>query len=166
MSSLIPRFYVCREKIVKSNLMQKMADACRHRHYVAHYFFLETVFKTLPAIGQNIGKRIIKMYLEEFLDHIFYAAECENALASAAALRCLNELKTLLGPNIMRGRVEQHNPRYLNILDNAMDLGHHYVPARSPNTGVNFTGEEMSRTTPMQIHKEPSLGGTPTGSPM
>ena len=90
---------------MKSNLMQKMADACRHRHYVAHFFFLETVLTTLPVIGQNIGKRIIKMYLEEFLDHIFYAAECENALASAAALRCLNELKALLGPNIMRGRV-------------------------------------------------------------
>ena len=85
--------------------MQKMADACRYRHYVAHYFFLETVFKSLPAIGQNVGKRPIKMYLEEFLDHIFYAVECENALAAAAALKCLNELKALLGPNIMRGRV-------------------------------------------------------------
>ena len=45
------------------------------------------------------------MYLEEFLDHLFYSAECENKLASTAAHKCLRELCDILGPNIMRGRV-------------------------------------------------------------
>ena len=147
--------------------MQKIADACRHRHYAAHYFFLETVLKTFPLIGQNLGKRTIKMYLEEFLDHIFYAAECENALASTAAYQCLKELSGLVGPNIMRGRVEQFHSRYLSILDDAMasDIRPNvpepcFVPGMKPSPVPS-----VSRPMPISSSKQPSLGGTPTGSP-
>ena len=158
----------CREKIIKSNLVQKIANASRHRHYVAHYFFLETVLKTLPLIAQNLGKRAFKLYLEEFMDHIFYAAECENALASAAAFNCLKKLSDLIGPNIMRGRVEQFHSRYLNILDDALNS------TQGPNMAGMFSTSVINKSiipnasTPIPISsdKQPSLGGTPTGSPI
>ena len=37
---------------------------------------------------------------------------CDNALTSSAASQCLNLLSSMIGPNILRGRVEQFNPRY------------------------------------------------------
>lgn len=37
--------------------------------------------------------------------------ECENALTSSAASQCLTQLSQFLGPNILRGRVEEYNPR-------------------------------------------------------
>lgn len=37
--------------------------------------------------------------------------ECENALTSSASSQCLNQLGTLIGPNILRAKVEQYNPR-------------------------------------------------------
>ena len=124
-----------REKIVKSNLMPKLADACRHRHYVAHYFFLETVLKSLPLIGHNLGKRPIKMYLEEFLDHIFYAAECENALASTAALKCLRDLSDLLGPNIMRGRVIIHlYTQYITLVAELLPVSGGFLGGSGPES--------------------------------
>ena len=158
----------CREKLTKLNLLQDVANACRFRHYVSHYFFLQTVLKTFPLVGQNLGKRVLKMYLEEFLDHIFYSAECENALASSAAYDCLKKLSDLLGPNIMRGRVEQSHSRYITILDDALNPGHggafdgrYPVPSMitsiRPSTAVSI---------PTTMNKQPSLGGTPTGSPV
>ena len=159
-----------RDKIIKSNIMIKVADACRCRHYVSHYFFLETVLKTLPIIGKNLGKRTIKIYLEEFLDHIFYAAECENALASTAAYRCIKEFCVLLGPNIMRGRIKQFNSKYLNILDDAISFcdSSNLMPNSSYNPGLKGTPAIQDVASPMNISSsnQPSLGGTPTGSPI
>jgi len=154
----------CRKKITRSNLIQKIVDACRFRHYVAHHFFLETVMKTLPIIGENLGKRTLKMHLEEFMDHIFYTAECENALALTAAYNCLKRLSDILGPNIMRGRVEQFHPRYLTILDEAL------ASCQGPNIGDGFPVSRLNQTSMSNsipiTNKQPSLGGTPTGSPM
>lgn len=36
---------------------------------------------------------------------------CDNALTASAASQCLNQLSAFLGPSILRGRVEQFNPR-------------------------------------------------------
>ena len=37
--------------------------------------------------------------------------KCDNALTSTAASECLSQFSTLLGPSILRGRIEMHNPR-------------------------------------------------------
>ncbi|KAJ4426516.1 hypothetical protein ANN_27330, partial [Periplaneta americana] len=39
--------------------------------------------------------------------------ECENALTSSAASQCLNQIGALLGPSILRAKVERHNPKYV-----------------------------------------------------
>lgn len=94
-----------------------VAEACHYHHYPHHLVFLETVCKQLPILAKGIGKKTFKSIVEEFLDAIFYALECENALTSSAASQCLNQLGTLLGPNILRAKVENHNPSYLQHLD-------------------------------------------------
>lgn len=94
-----------------------MAEAVQHRHYTSHVTLLETLCKTLPHLARGLSKRVFKTNLHLFLDSIFYALECENALTSSAASQCLSQLSQLLGPNILRGRVEEHNPSYLRALD-------------------------------------------------
>ena len=40
-----------------------------------------------------------------------FQQSCDNALTSSASSQCLNQLSAFIGPNILRGRVEQYNPR-------------------------------------------------------
>ncbi|XP_038077963.1 uncharacterized protein LOC119745577 [Patiria miniata] len=97
-------------------LLPSVAEATRNQTYAQHVHLLETVCKQLPVIAKNIGKRYFKPNLERFLDSIFYALSCDNALTSSAASLCLIELGKYLGPNILKGRVEQYNPNYINKL--------------------------------------------------
>ncbi|KAK7067123.1 hypothetical protein SK128_006222 [Halocaridina rubra] len=97
--------------------LRLMAEAAQHKHYTAHVTLLETLCKTLPHLAKGLTKRIFKSHLHLFLDSIFYALECENALTSSAASQCITQLAQFLGPNILRGRVEEHNPSYLKALD-------------------------------------------------
>ena len=81
---------------------------------------------------------------------------------------CLKKLSDLLGPNIMRGRVEQSHSRYITILDDALNPSHggafdgrypvpSVITSIRPSTAVSI---------PTTMNKQPSLGGTPTGSPV
>ncbi|XP_064622843.1 uncharacterized protein LOC135485045 [Lineus longissimus] len=94
-----------------------LAKATAHQHYTNHVHFLESLCKQLPVIAKSLGKRPFKMYVELFFDAIFYSLSCDNALTSSASSQCLNQLSSFLGANIMRGRVEQYNPRYLDQLE-------------------------------------------------
>lgn len=98
-------------------LLLLVAKAAEHRHYVQHHSFLESVFKQMPSIARNMGKRKFKCHLAAFLDPLFYALKSDNALAQSAAVDSVLQLSTLLGRMIFRGRVEQHNPAYLQALD-------------------------------------------------
>ena len=141
----------CKPRLTSSIL--KMAGACRHRQYVAHFTLIETVMKTLPIIAENLGKRNFKaQFLEEFFDAMFYAVDSQDhALAAAAGSACVSSLSDLIGRNIFRGRVEQYNPRYLNLLDSC--LVDSYIPGRSIPVPMDTS------------ERRPSLGGTPTNSP-
>ncbi|PSN56963.1 hypothetical protein C0J52_10867 [Blattella germanica] len=74
------------------NALPLVSEACHYRHYAHHVVFLETVCKQLPLLAKGVGKKIFKSIVEEFLDPIFYALECENALTSSAASQCLNQI--------------------------------------------------------------------------
>ncbi len=97
-------------------ILPSVAETTRNQSYTQHIHLLETICKQLPIIAKNIGKRYFKPSLEAFLDPIFYALSCDNALTSSAASLCLIEIGKYLGPNILKGRVEQHNPDYINKL--------------------------------------------------
>ncbi|CAG0878691.1 unnamed protein product [Darwinula stevensoni] len=94
-----------------------LAEAAQHHHYAHHICFLETLCKRLPGIAQGLGKKVFKSHLELFFDPIFYALGCENALACSAASHCLQQLSQFLGPKVLKGRVENYNPSYLNQLE-------------------------------------------------
>lgn len=100
-----------------TSLLPLVAKAASFHHYTQHLYFLETICKKLPVIAGGIGKRNFKSHLEEFLDCIFYALISESSLTSSAASQCLNRLSSFLGPNILRGRVENYNSKYLEMLD-------------------------------------------------
>ena len=51
---------------------------------------------------------------------IFTSLSCEIALTRAAAVECLHSLSELIGPNILHGRVEQYNFRYVKLLEDAL----------------------------------------------
>lgn len=98
-------------------LLPLVAKAAEHRHYVQHHSLLESVFKQLPSIARNMGKREFKRHLSAFLDPLFYTLSSDNTLAQSAAVECVLQLSSLLGKMILRGRVEQHSPAYLQALD-------------------------------------------------
>uniref|UniRef100_A0A1B6GJM3 TOG domain-containing protein n=1 Tax=Cuerna arida TaxID=1464854 RepID=A0A1B6GJM3_9HEMI len=98
-------------------LLPLLANACQYQHYPQHVVLLETVCKQLPSLAKHLGVRAFKAYLDLFLDPVFRSIESENALTSSAASQCLNQLSSLIGPNILRARVNNYNPRYLDRLD-------------------------------------------------
>ncbi|XP_033735448.1 uncharacterized protein LOC117323982 isoform X2 [Pecten maximus] len=100
-----------------SQMLPDMAKSTSYQHYTQHIVYCETICKQLPNIAKGIGKRHFKMHLEMFLDIIFHSLTCDNSLTSSAASQCLNQLSAFLGPNILKGRVEQYNPRYLEQLN-------------------------------------------------
>ncbi|BFZ12449.1 hypothetical protein BsWGS_15488 [Bradybaena similaris] len=105
-----------------SKLIPVMAEACQTKTYTHYPNFVETVCKQLPNLAKGLGKRPFKMYLEMFLDVIFEALDSDVALTSAAANQCIVELSLLLGPGIVRGRIENHNSLYLSRLDSVPGL--------------------------------------------
>ena len=100
-----------------STLLPLVASATSSKHYVQHVNLIESVLKQLPVIARNLGKKQFKAYLSEFLDPIFYGLGSSNGLLQSAASDCVRQLSTFIGEMIFRGRVEQHNPAYLTMLD-------------------------------------------------
>jgi len=158
-----------------SKMLPLVSDACHHKHYVMHLNFFSTVCGRLAEIGANVEKKNFKPYLEDFFDMIFYSLESENGLAVSAAEECINSLSKLLGPNILRGRVENYNQGFVNALDkvvNGPGIGSSGQPSRFPPrspeiTPGSFPGSTFnSSSSPMGIpagsQRAPSLGGTPT----
>lgn len=97
-------------------LLPLVAQAAHYKHYTQHLHLLETVCTQLPFIAKGIGKNQFKRHFELFIDSIFYSLKSDNALTSTAASECLSQFSSLLGPSILRGRIEMHNPSYLDLL--------------------------------------------------
>lgn len=100
--------------------MKLIAEATRFKHYTHYLHFYETVNKIIPVIAKGLGKRVFKQYVESFFEMIFFSLTCENALTRTAAEECLRDLSQALGPNILKGRVEQYNPSYVRNLEEAL----------------------------------------------
>jgi hypothetical protein len=99
-----------------AKLLPCLAAAASHRHYPHYVFFLQSVCKQLPVLFKCLGKRFLKMYLDIFLDVIFFAASSDTVPVAESAQECIELLSSDLGPNIFRARVENHNPRFLQYL--------------------------------------------------
>lgn len=155
-------------------LLSVIARAYSMKHYVNHISLFETICTRISTISQVIDKRILKNQLEAFFDLIFYCLESENSLASYASEQCLITLSTKLGPNILKGRIENYNSRYIQVYNQRISaLGQGpgsvvRVPA-SPGFRPSSAGA-ASQTSAISIPQrqgstgnyQPSLGGTPT----
>merc|ERR1711915_451185 len=129
--------------------------------------------------GFNIDKRNFKQYLEDFFDMIFYCLESENGIACSAAEECIKSLSSLLGPNILRGSVENYNLGFLNLHDKVFSESNKIYPIygsanpiHNQNTpgcvpGSTFNSSSKSIVIPRSSQREsfstntPTLGGTP-----
>ncbi|GAB6021645.1 hypothetical protein CHUAL_004229 [Chamberlinius hualienensis] len=106
-------------KVVRriEKLLPLLSEVAGKRHFTHHYILLETICKQLPVIAKGVGKREFKRYAELFFEPLFYSLSCENILTSAAANQSIVQLSQLLGPGIMRGRIELFNSSYLQKFD-------------------------------------------------
>jgi len=108
-----------------TKLLPSIVKCLSHKHFSQHLVLLETVCKQLPVIATNIGKRNFKSSVELFLDPVFYGLECDVPLTVVAAEECLQKLSNFLGANILRGRIENHNPNYVKKYMEVLSATHY-----------------------------------------
>ncbi|KAI7841245.1 hypothetical protein COHA_005082 [Chlorella ohadii] len=82
-----------------------LAELARLQHFAHAANLHETIWKQLPVIAENVGKKVFKPYLEDFLGPLFRSLTCGHRLCEAAAGRCIGALRDLIGPNIFAGRL-------------------------------------------------------------
>lgn len=146
-----------------AELLPLVSKAVTYDHYTHHTNMKETVCQRLPHIAKGLGKRYFKMYLEIFFDTIFYSLSCDNALTSSAAAHCISELGKFLGPSILRGRIEQYNPRYLEQMP--PDFGQHTM---GPGPGLfnSPPGSGHAMFGGMPGSRPEAFGGVPGPNPV
>jgi len=104
-------------------MLPELADVARHRHFAHHFTLLETIWKQLPEVAATIGKKRFKAHLERFLEPLHYSLTSHNQLATHAARLCVASIAKLIGPGILRGRVEMADDRFLDAFDDAVSSG-------------------------------------------
>jgi len=100
--------------------LEELAEIVRFEGYSSACYFKETVWSSLPGIAKGVGKNKFKSQLEVFIDPLFRDSESSNANLCSATRYCIKELNKLFGPNIFRGRVEMHNPSYVEVLQRVL----------------------------------------------
>ena len=102
------------------NVLPLVVTAAEHKHYIQHVHLLETICRELLKIAVGLGKRLFKPHLEQFFEPVFAALNCDNALTKVAACDCLDGISKFIGPNILRGRIEQYNGSYLHQFEQVL----------------------------------------------
>lgn len=76
----------------------------------------ETVWKVIPMIARNIGKRHFKMYLSEMLDALFRSLKSDHQLEVVAATQVIRFCSEFLGRGIFRGRLNEEQGQNFDTL--------------------------------------------------
>jgi len=153
-----------------SQLLPVLFSSCHHKHYSNHLSYFISVVSSLTTIVSSMEKKYFKSLLE--LDVIFMCLNSDNNNAKSAAEECLLVLSKVLGPNILRGRVENFNPQYVSSLDAIMPTmmpssAFRNSPFAPLTTAPQKIGHSTFGSSPMEIPSRnsplcyPSLGGTP-----
>eukprot|EP00116_Pleurobrachia_bachei_P012586 sb/3472848/ len=100
-------------------LLSALSSVTRRRHFEHHKHLLETIYKALPVIFRRLTKPKIKPHVNEFLDGLKYGLQSDNNLLKAASVECLQSMSLMLGPNILRGRIEMTDPDMLLYVQRA-----------------------------------------------
>ena len=83
------------------------------RTYAHHHSLLQTVWKQLPTIAERVGKKAFKAHFEGFIEPLHYSLVADNHLGASLARDCVGALAKLLGPSILKGRIEIAAPDLL-----------------------------------------------------
>merc|ERR1719253_2107302 len=92
-------------------LVTELADVCRLSHYPQSDDLRTTMWRQLPPIAEALGKRRFKgLYLDLFIELLAKNLDDRYGAASQlsvhAAGQCAEEIAGLIGPGILRGRLE------------------------------------------------------------
>lgn len=93
-------------------LMTELADVCRLSHYPQSDDLRTTLWKQLPPIAEALGKRRFKgLYLDLFIEMLSRNFDDRHGTGASqlsihAAGQCAEELASLIGAGIFRGRLE------------------------------------------------------------
>lgn len=91
-----------------------LADLANLTHFAHCLTLHETIWKCLPIIAQNIGKKDFKSHLELFLDPLFKDLHCGHRLCEAAAGQSLSQLRRLIGPGVFAGRLTKEQQELMD----------------------------------------------------
>merc|ERR1712025_1133035 len=150
----------CQESM--SKLIPEMFQACGNRRSDTQMIsFCATVVRKLAEIVTILDKRYWKPHLD--LEVVFTCLESDHPGARSAGEQCLRVLGRVLGPSILRGRVENYLPQYLQTHDAIMSgpgmpptmgrvSSHSSFPIRPP-----FTSSQ-----PMMMASRSSTGSYPS----
>ncbi|CAL8126350.1 unnamed protein product [Orchesella dallaii] len=100
-----------------SSLIPKIIKAAQARSFAQHVVLLETMCKIVPPLAKGIGKKPFKEFLALFFEPIFYSIESETPQTAAAGKLCLQQLASMFGPNILKSRIEQFDPRFVQYME-------------------------------------------------
>nr|CUU98152.1 hypothetical transcript [Hymenolepis microstoma] len=106
---------------VTDKLLEKMVTAASLTHYPHYPYLLETACYTIKALCEGQQKSDFKRNLDFLLPVLAWAVSTDQPLPIAAAEECLATLSQVLGPTVLRSRIECHLestivPRLLNHL--------------------------------------------------
>ena len=116
-------------------IMTELADVCRVKHFPQGDDLRTTLWKQLPFIAKSLGKQRFKRhYLQSFMDLLMMNMENRHdalsQLSVHAAGQCADELSSLVGLGIFRGRMEEDWQR--NVFDQVMEERRRMALAEGP----------------------------------
>jgi len=117
-----------------AKFLPMLVDLAQSPGYAQYHVLMETLYRLLPSIAQNLGKRNFKPYLELFIDPLFTALTCGQRLSENASGYCVSKLIVFIGPNIFKARLDS---KQLAILQSSP-----LISANSLSGGIDFGRQE------------------------
>ena len=104
-------------------ILTELADSCRVKHFPQSDDLRSTLWKNLPIIANALGKQRFKrtylhLFMEMMIDNLDEKTHASQ-LSVHAAGQCAEELSSLVGRGVFRGRLEEEWQR--DILDRVME---------------------------------------------
>eukprot|EP00798_Chlamydomonas_sp_ICE-L_P032289 gene32289-16855_t len=87
--------------------MELLADLSATRSFPKACHLRDTIWKSLPVIGKNLGKQRFKRHLDLFLPVMFADLNCDHQLTELAAERCIVAVGDLIGKAMFAGRLSE-----------------------------------------------------------
>ncbi|KAG5450139.1 hypothetical protein CSKR_113241 [Clonorchis sinensis] len=105
---LIGQIAECSPQIFTDDLVDKMLKACEYKHYTHYPYLLDTACNVVIQLYKGLEKPRFKRHLDNLLILLTNAFESQLPLAILACKETLEFLSAHVGPNVIRGRIENH----------------------------------------------------------